>query len=250
MNLLDEELPNLGLTIDVTATEFFDRCETLATARGWKIDRRREYAGPGYEQLNLYLEVGEPGYPMLRMVATPKSHNRLDVDVIASWRNRPVGYDEYLDIARAAYSRLLDAYAQAHGKRLRLGVPHRPPTLDLGSLDCNRIKYAREKFMGLSRTLATGEGDARDRLISAFSTFHVISPEDLPSPLREHMQAVYDEITRKPARHQWEGSVEATVRSMKNSTAARVLERLLGIDEAIKQLEKLCDDREAAGKKR
>jgi hypothetical protein len=247
MDLLEERLPELSLTVDVARDAFFDRCESLASANGWRVDRRREYAGPGYDQLNLHLEPGVPGYPMLRMVATPGDPKRLGLDVVTSWSSRPLRYHEYLTAARASYRRLFDAYEKAYGKRLRLGVPRRPRTLDLATLDCNRISYAGEKFRGLYRTLAVGEGDARDRLINAFSTFHVIRPKDLPPPLREHLEWVYEQITRKPGRHRFEGSVEATVRAMKNATAARILERILDIADAIAVIEEICNRRRAAG---
>lgn len=247
MDLLEERLPDLRLTIDIAPSVFFDRCEAIAHTHSWAIDRRREYAGPGYNQLNLQLGTGDSGSPMLRMVATPEEAQRLRLDVVGEWVSSPVGYDEYVGVARAAYAQLFADYVVAHGKRLRLGLPRRPPRLDSGALDCNRIRYAAEKLGGLCRTLAIGKGDARDRLISGFATFHVIRPADLPPPLRAHLQWVYDQVTSKPARHRWEGSLEASVRTMKNVTAARVLERLIDIADAVETLEAICDRRRAAG---
>jgi hypothetical protein len=200
MSLLDIELPQLALALDLAASEFFDRCEAIATSRSWRIDRRRNYAGDGYDQLNLHLQPGDPGYPMLRMVATPRSPKRLNLDVVASWSSYPTGYDEYLTVAHSSYRQLFDAYHAAYGKRLRLGVPRRPPALDMKAVDCNRIRYAAEKFSGLAQSFAVGEGDARSRLVSSFATWHVIRPDELPQPVRDHLKWVYDQVTRRPAR--------------------------------------------------
>jgi hypothetical protein len=250
MDLLEDSLPEATLSPDVDVAVFFGRCEAIAQSHGWVIDRRREYAGPGYDQLNIHLEADDPGYPMLRMVASPRRPAKLSLDVVAAWTGHTIEYDEYVQTLRDSYGLLLDAYARAHSKRLRLGMPHRPPRLDIATIDCNRIRYASEKLGGLARTLAIGEGDARDRLINAFSTFHVIRPDDLPEPLKGHLKRVYEQITRKPARHQMEGSVEATVRTMKNATAAAILERLLEIADAVQIVQKVCDDRRGAANER
>lgn len=247
MDLLEERLPEPTLRPDVDVAVFFDRCEDIAASQGWVVDRRRDFAGPGYHQLNIHLTSADPGYPIIRMVSSPRKPSKLTLDVVSSWSRRPIPYDEYVGVLRRSYSALLDAYKLAHGKRLHLRMPHRPPRLDPASIDCSRVRYAAEKMGGLARTLATGEGDARDRLISAFWTFHVIRPGDLPEPLKSHMQAIYDQITRRPARHRMEGSVEATVRTMRNATAARILERLLDIADAMRFLERICDDRRTAG---
>ncbi len=243
MNLLEESLPEPTLTPDVDIVTFFDRGEAIAQSQGWEIDRRREDAGPGYEQLNIHLGSTDGGYPILRMVSSPRHLGKLSLDVIAPWTTHPIEYDEYTQTLRASYTQLLAAYKLAYGKRLRIGMPRRGPRLEIETIDCNRIRYAGEKLGGLARTLATGEGDARDRLIKAFSTFHVIRPADLPDPLKFHMQQVYDRITRKPARHRMEGSVEATVRTMKNATAATVIDHLLDIADAVQRLEHICERR-------
>lgn len=239
MSLLDVPLPELRLKIDIGAEAFFDRCEGIARTKGWSIDRRRQYAGPGYDQLNVHLGSNAEAYPMLRMVATPREPSRLRLDVIDHWKSWPIDYDEYLTTARVAYGKLL-AELRATGSTYRLGIPRRPTAVDYSTLDCSRISYAAEKFSGLPRTFAVGPGDARDRLINAFSVFHVVRPEHLPEPLRGHLAWVYSAISERPARHQWEGSVEATVRTMKNSTASGIIERILDIGAAVDQLYEYC----------
>ena len=240
MDLLEIALPELRLRVDIEASSFLDGCEEVARAHGWAVDRRREYAGPGYDQLNLHIGTGPRGYPMIRMVAVPREPRRLRLDVVEDWKTCPPDYDEYLDVARAAYSTLLREYKKLKGKLYRLGVPRRPVAVDLDALDCATIGYAAEKFGGLCRSLAIGPGDARDRLINAHSFFYVIRPEDLPEPLRVHLAWVHSEITKRPARHRLEGSVEGTVRTMKTATAARILERLVDIADAIERLHEHC----------
>jgi len=240
MDLLDIALPKLWLALDVDASTFFDRCEAIGHAHGWKIDRRRAYAGPGFDQLNLHIGGDPSGYPMLRMVVTPRALRRLNVDVVAHWKRHPIDYDEYLTVARRGYSALLAAYKAAHHKRYRLGIPKRPESINLAKIDYGRLGYAAEKFDGLTRSLAVGKGDARERLISAFYSIHTVQPDDLPPPLRKHLTWVYSEITKRPARHRDEGTVQATVSTMKNATAAKVLERLVDLADAIAAIEAHC----------
>lgn len=240
MDLLEIPLPELRLNIDIDPPSFFDECEAVAKANGWTVDRRREYAGRGYDQLNLHLGSGTKGYPMIRMVAVPRDPRRLRLDVVDHWASTPIDYDEYIETARSAYATLLRAMNRRMDKAYRLGVPRRPPSIDYTQVDCDRIAYASEKFTGLCRWLAVAPGDARDRLIKAFSSLHVIRPEDLPEPLRGHLARVFGELTKRPPRHRWEGAVEATVSSMKNKTASRILERLLEIGDAIERLDEHC----------
>jgi hypothetical protein len=247
MDLLHEELPELSLTIDAPVETFFDHCETLATMYRWRIYRQRHNDGSIHDRIDLHLTDDDPGYPTLRMVADPGKPHRLKLDVIDSWNAHPVEYDEYLSIAHESFAILFAAYQDTHNRRLRLGVPKRAPRFDMNAVDCNQIRYAAEKFCDLERSLATGEGDARVRLINAFSIFHVIQPDDLPQPLDKHLEWVYRSINRRPARHRMEGSVEATLRTMRNSTAADILGRVLDIADAISKVEKMCEDRVATG---
>src|SRR5438552_4491201 len=167
MSLLEELLPEISLRPDVEAAAFFDRCEAIAKAKGYGIDRRRNYAGPGFDQLNLHLVESDDSYLMLRMVSTPDANDRLKLDVVARWTTHPIPYDEYVDVARAGYRQLLDDYANANQKRLRIGIPKRSAHFDPATLNCGPISYAREKFSQAMREMAIGEGDVRDRVRSA-----------------------------------------------------------------------------------
>lgn len=240
MDLLDVPLPEMRMTVDIDPSAFLDRCEGIAKEQGWKIDRRREYAGPGYDHLILFVGKGPKSYPMLRMVVTPDASQRIGLDVVTLWKTSPLEYDEYVDAVRTQFTDLLRRYRAAHSKRYRIVAPRRPDRIDLRQVDCGRISYAAEKLSGLCRSMAISPGDARERLISAFWTFHVIRPEDLPPPLREHMTWVWNQIAKREPRHRMDGQVEATVRQMKNATAAKILERLIDIADAVSVLEARC----------
>jgi hypothetical protein len=75
---------------------------------------------------------------------------------------------------------------------------------------------------------------------SVFMIIHPVRASDLPEPLRKHLQWVYDEITWRPARHKLEGTVEATLAQMKNSTASKIAERVLALADALDELHHHC----------
>ncbi len=53
--------------------------------------------------------------------------------------------------------------------------------------------YALEKLSAAVRILATGEGDARSRLISAFSAFGLLKPD----AVRQHSKLIISRLKRK-----------------------------------------------------
>ena len=181
MDLVDEELPTLTLRPEVAPSVCLDRCEAVAEEKGYAIDRRRDYAGPGYDLLNLHLggSVGSP--PMIRMVSTPRMGDRLALDTVDD--RVSLTYDSYVPAAKAAYRRFLRDSADKFHKHLRVGVPRRRPRFDLASANLASVSYARETFAHAIRAMAVGKGDVRDRLISAFMLVHVVRPEELPEPL-------------------------------------------------------------------
>lgn len=240
MNLLEEELPELSLRPGVPPSEFFDRCEKIAATKGYRIDRRREYAGKGFDQLNLHLLENDSREMMVRMVLSPREPQKLNLDVVARWESFPLGYEEYMRVAKLAYKQLLADYKNEYGVALRLGVPRRPPTFDPSSIDCGRISYAQEKFQSAIRYMAIGPGDARERLRSVFMTVHVIRPDDLPVPLNSHLSWVYKEMTWRNARHKYEGTLDATLTQMRKATASRIAERVLDIVDAVALLDEMC----------
>lgn len=242
--LLRVELPYLSLTPHEPIEDFFDKCEVIADEMGWTVDRRRDYAGPksGSDQLNLYLGPNSRDVPMLRMVCPPNCKGRLSVDIVAPWSSSSPTYEEYLGTAKTEYKNLFDEFKARHGRRLRLGVPNTPTFFDPGGIDCNTVSYARGKFDSAIDLLATGEGDARARLVSVHRTIYVVRPADLPAPLDQHLEWIYEQLTKKPARHRWEGSVEASLSAVRNSTASKIAKRVMEIANALREIDrKLCD---------
>ncbi len=250
MSLLAETLPDISLRPDVEATAFFDRCEAIAKAKGYRIDRRRNYAGRGFDLLNLHLAPSDDSEVMLRMVSTPNSKGRLKLDVVARWSSHSIPYDEYLKVAKAGYTQLLRDYAKTHNKRLRLGIPRRGAVFDPTVLDCGSIGYAWEKFSQAMRDMAIGEGDIRDRLRTAYMTVHVVRSEDLPAPLDAHLRWIREELTKRQARHSHEGTLDATLAQMKRITGGRIAKRMQEISDALEELDQLCAQRSIRGTRR
>lgn len=237
MDLLDEPLPEGHLTPDTSAETFFDRCEEVAALKGWTIDRRRAYAGLGYDQLNVHLN-GDERPPFVRMVATPKAKGRVDLDIVARWTKRPIPCHEYRSAFITSYKRVLDAYKHHHGTRPRVWIPQCPPHYDRSAVDCDRLSYARGKIREALRSMTVGSGDIRERLRDAYLVFHVVQVEDLPAPLQKHYRWVVEELTWRSARHQMEGTLDATVWQMRRQTGAKIGQRLQDIADA---LDDLCD---------
>lgn len=236
--LLRVELPSATISVDTDPSEFFDRAETIARRNRWKIDRRRKYAGEGYDQLNLHLGQG-PTAPMLRMVSTPKSGRKIDTDVVARWKSSGPDYDEYVPMLRNTARALLTEYNSQYNTRIRLGMPRKPMEWDPSTVDCTRLDYVRGKFDGALRSLTLGEGDIRRRLESAYLTLHVVRADDLPTPLRPHWEWIVKELTHRPARHTFEGTLHATLSQIKNSKGAKIAEQIYHIHGA---LHELCPD--------
>jgi hypothetical protein len=85
-----------------------------------RIDRRREFSGPGFDQLNLWLRE-RPDELMLRMVATPDKPRVIDCGVVADWRGEP-SFDDHVKVARSAFMPFLRQYSTRFGHQLRLGL--------------------------------------------------------------------------------------------------------------------------------
>lgn len=236
MDLLRTSLPSLSIRPGVPPGHFLDQCENVATSRGYRVYRGRDYAGPGFDHLNVYLGKADPWYPMLRMVSTPRLKSHLNADVVAMWKSYPLHYDEYVKVAKFAYARLLTLYAAKYGRRPRLGVPRRPVFFNFAEVQCGSLDYAQGKFREAVRSLAVGPGDARDRMLSAFLIIHVVRPEELPPPLSAHLGWVYRQLTRRAPRYKGEGTVAATLAQMRNSTAGRIAERILALSDALDEI--------------
>ena len=103
--------------------------------------------------------------------------------------------------------------------------------------------YASEKLTRSVRLLAVLPGDVRSRLLHAFMEFHPLKEADFPPELQKHFRWVMKELTKRGPmlNHKGEvyrGSVEHTLSHIRNSTGAKIAERLVmlhdGVEEAIR----------------
>ena len=235
MDLLRPPLPRISLRPDIPPSEFFDRCEVIAADSGFQIARREKFAGDGTDQLNVYVQ-GTPDKVMIRMVVMTAKKVTIDCDVVAQWTTVPIGCNEYLAVAKAAYRPLLTSYNARYGRRFRLGISKKPKPWDWASVDCAGLEYAHGKFTEAVRSMAVGPGDIRARLKWAFLTLHVVRPAELPLPLQDHLEWVFRQLTLRKPRFEGEGTLDATLARMKRATGARIAKRILAIMDALDEL--------------
>jgi len=235
MSLLSENLPLLSLRPRIDPSEFFDKCEVVAQARDYGVDRRRNYAGPGFDHLNLFIGGKPDILPMIRMVSFPKNNGRINIDVVDD--SVDLVYDQYVPNALTICRQFLREYALKSGVKLRLGVPIRRPHFDPSNSNFGKVSYARVKFECAIRDMATGMGDVRARLEDAFLTIHLIQPSELPEPLNSELCWIYHELSKRPARWKGQGTVAATTSAMTRKKGAQIAERILAVYDALVELD-------------
>jgi hypothetical protein len=81
-------------------------------------------------------------------------------------------------------------------------------------------------------SLATGAGDVRERILTAYSSFHPLKESDFPEHLREDYKWVMAQLTKYGPVYDHNGnvrvgSVENTLRHIKNSTGVKIANKLL-----------------------
>ena len=87
--------------------------------------------------------------------------------------------------------------------------------------------YAFGKLSLACTELAIGEGDIKERLISASDHFWAVSPEMLPPEIQEHFVWIKKELTLFPAIG---GEIIATVKKRRKKTLVRIAERIVFIE--------------------
>ena len=92
--------------------------------------------------------------------------------------------------------------------------------------------YAYEKLLVALDSLATGPGDVRTRLLSAYQSFWPLSEEQFPEHLRGDYKWVVAQLTKYGPIYDYKGrldrgSVEATLRRITNRTGVKVATKLL-----------------------
>ena len=99
-------------------------------------------------------------------------------------------------------------------------------------------QYAHQLLSRTVDTLATAPGDVRSRLLQAYSTFHPLTPEHFPEPLRKDFEWVMKQLTNREPFLNYKGSiergkVEVSLKHMRNSTGVKIAEKLLQLHYAI-----------------
>lgn len=84
------------------------------------------------------------------------------------------------------------------------------------------------------RTLATGKGDVRGRLLGAFMSLHTLDEEDFPEELKKDWVWIIKQLTKfgPVLDHKGEvrrGSVENTMSKIKNTTGSKIAGRIFDI---------------------
>lgn len=98
--------------------------------------------------------------------------------------------------------------------------------------------YAHEKLLGALESLATGPGDVRARLLTAYETFHPLTPSHFPLHLRKDFGWVLKQLKKREPIYDSKGrlvrgSVEETLRHIKNITGAKIATRIYRLYHAL-----------------
>lgn len=98
--------------------------------------------------------------------------------------------------------------------------------------------YAHEKLLGALESLATGPGDVRERLLAAYETFHPLTRSHFPPHLRKDFGWVLNQLRKREPIYDYKGrltrgSVEETLRHIKNATGAKIATRIYRLYHAL-----------------
>ena len=92
--------------------------------------------------------------------------------------------------------------------------------------------YPLEKFGQAVSSLATGPGRIRERLMSAYLAFQPVRGDDLPRDLRGDYVWIMDMLASQEAVGT-EGTVQATLNSMDESTAVEIAQRIYSLEDRL-----------------
>jgi len=131
---------------------------------------------------------------------------------------------------------------------------------DKDTVNTLRYSYALEKLLAAVHTLATGKGDVRSRLLSAWQgPLWVLTPEHLPERLREdflwirkqlhkysedwpgqladlQVKEEVDPTFKEKYAHLYPNPVEATLSRIKNSTGSRIATKIFSIYDSLESI--------------
>lgn len=88
--------------------------------------------------------------------------------------------------------------------------------------------YYFGKVSAALEVLATGSEDIKDRLIGAGDLFLCVFPDGVPEEIRHDVKWVHEQLTRFKGVSD-EGSLRATMRKIRKSTAVKIAKRILNI---------------------
>ena len=95
--------------------------------------------------------------------------------------------------------------------------------------------YALGKLGEAVYALATGAGDVRSRLFSAFVFLLPVRADDFPVVLRQDFEWVIEMLTRRKSRYpQLKGDLGATLKNMRNSTGVKIAKRIIEIESRLR----------------
>jgi hypothetical protein len=100
------------------------------------------------------------------------------------------------------------------------------------------IGYAKEKLYEAILALAIGQGDVRSRLYPAYLCVAGLREDDFPKEFQKDWAWIMRELTKygptyKPNGDLWYGSVENTLRNIRNSTGRKIAEKIFDIGWAL-----------------
>lgn len=83
-------------------------------------------------------------------------------------------------------------------------------------------QHVHQLLLSVVYTLATEPGDVRSRLLLASKVFFALTPEHFPEHLREDFEWAKEQLTKR-------SSVQATLKCMRNSTGAKIAQKLVAL---------------------
>jgi hypothetical protein len=97
-----------------------------------------------------------------------------------------------------------------------------------------RKGYAAKKLTEVLESIATHEGDARKRVKIAFMYLNHLKETDFPDDLKAGWNWIWKESTKYGPLHDHHGnvrrgSIENTMRRVKNSTASKILKKIYSL---------------------
>lgn len=235
--LLEPTLPTLSIRLRGSAAAFMDGMEAAARSLGAVPNRAANYVGPGTDLMSVRMSPPD-SEPNVKLIYSTAGATHVRCDVVARWSGSRPNHDEYVSEARRHIGALLSGYRKLSGQALRLVIGSRDPLWDWdrSDVECGRLLYPQEKLDAAIDSLTLGAGDIKERLSAAFLSFHVLTAADFPGPLAAHYEWIRDALTAREPRFPQEGSVRATLSTMRKDRAVDIAKRIVALREALKEL--------------